>query len=67
MTISISVSVNGNYRVPIRVQYEDGRESNEVISGRGHDGPFVRHVPHYHGASKVTTVSVGPEQPDDGD
>jgi hypothetical protein len=67
MTISITVSVNGNYKVPVKVQYEDGRESVEVISGRGHDGPFVKHVSHYHGPSKVTTVIVGPEEQDLGD
>lgn len=67
MTISITVSVNGNYKVPVKVQYEDGQESTEVISGRGHPGPFVKHVPHYHGPSKVTTVTVGPEEQDNGE
>lgn len=67
MTISITVSVNGNYKVPVKVSYDDGQESTEVISGRGHEGPFVKHVPHYHGPSKVTTVVVGPEEEDRGE
>lgn len=67
MTISIQVSVNGNYKVPVKVQYENGQESTEVISGRGHDGPFVKHVPYYHGPSKIMTVTVGPEEEDSGD
>lgn len=70
MTISISVSVNGDYKVPVTVQYGDQEPVTEVISGRGHSGPNTKHIPYYHGASRdynVVKVSVGPEEQDNGD
>lgn len=69
MTISIKVSVNGNYKVPVITQYGDNEPSTEVISGRGHDSPFVKDIPYYHGVdpSNVVTVKVGPEEQDLGD
>lgn len=69
MTISISVSVNGNYKVPVQVQYGDGEPTTEVISGRGSSGPFVKNIPYYHGSnpSNIVTVVVGPEEQDNGE
>lgn len=68
MTISIRVSVNGNYKIPVKTQYGDSEPTTEVISGRGHDGPFVKDIPYYHGSnpSNVVTVEIGPEEPDNG-
>ena len=67
MTINIKVSVNGNYKVPVTVQYGDGEPTTEVISGRGHEGPFVKNISYYHGSETVVTVTVGPEEQDNGD
>lgn len=68
MTISIQVSVNGNYKVPVTTKYGENEPATEVISGRGQTGPFVKYIPYYHGAnpSNIVTVSVGPEEPDNG-
>lgn len=67
MTISIRVSVNGSYKVPVTVQREGVEDSTQTISGRGHDGPKVLDIPYYHGASNVVTVVVGPEEYDHGE
>lgn len=69
MTISINVSVNGNYKVPIKTQYGDSDPTIEVITGRGSSGPFVKQIPYYHGSNpgNVITVMVGPEEPDNGE
>lgn len=67
MTISINVSVNGNYKAPVKVTRQDGSEENHVVSGFGMDRPNVLSISHYHGASNVTTVAVGPEEPDNGE
>lgn len=66
MTISIQVSVNGNYKVPVTTKYGAEEETTEVISGRGHEGPCVKHIPYYHGSNptNVVVVSVGPEAED---
>ena len=66
MTISIQVSVNGDYKVPVITRYGENEPTAEVISGRGHEGPFVKHIPYYHGSnpSNIVTVTVGPEEPD---
>lgn len=68
MTISIMVSVNGNYKVPVTTQYGDTEPVTEVISGRGHPGPKVKDIPYYHGnnPTNVVTVTVGPEEQDNG-
>ena len=68
MTISIKVSVNGNYKVPVTTKYGDNEPTTEVISGLGHAGRFVKDIPYYHGSypSNVVTVSVGPEEQDNG-
>ena len=67
MTISIQVSVNGNYKVPVTVTNQDGSETTEVISGRGHEGPFVKHINYYHGSNEGVTVFVGKEEQDNGE
>lgn len=68
MTISIKVSVNGNYKIPVTTQYGDAEPSTEVISGRGLDQPFVKDIQYYHGTnpSNIVTVTVGPEEADNG-
>lgn len=69
MTISIQVSVNGNYKVPVTTQHGGNEPVTEVISGRGCDGPKVKHIPYYHGSNQdnIVTVTVGPEEYDHGD
>lgn len=69
MTISISVSVNGSYKIPVTTQYGDNDPTTEVISGRGLPGPNVKHIPYYHGSNpgNIVTVTVGPEEPDTGE
>lgn len=68
MTISIQVSVNGNYKVPVTVTDQAGNYTTEVISGRGHEGPFVKHIDYYHGNTGFgVTVFVGKEEQDNGD
>ena len=65
MTISIKVSVNGNYKVPVTIQYDDNEPPlTEVISGRGLNAPFVKDIPYRHG--RVVAVIVGPEEQDNG-
>lgn len=67
MTISINVSVNGNYKVPVTVKRGTGEEITEVISGRGLAGPNVKHIPYYHGAGEndmPVFVTVGQEEQD---
>lgn len=68
MTISIQVSVNGNYKVPVTTKYGDLEPTTEIISGRGHSGPYVKHIPYYHGSNpnNIVVVSVGPETEDNG-
>lgn len=67
MTISIQVSVNGNYKVPVTVTDQDGKETTEVISGRGHNGPKVKQIYYQHGRDEGVTVFVGKEEQDNGD
>lgn len=64
MTISIKVSVNGNCKVPVTTKYDDNAPTTDVISGRGLNVPFVKDIPAYHG--KIVTVTVGPEEQDNG-
>lgn len=58
MTTKVSVSVNGNYKIPVK--------QGEVVtwvSGRGHEGPKeVDFWPHDHGDG--TVFIIGPEEPD---
>ena len=65
MTISVSISVNGNYKCPVNYKQGD-REVSQVISGRGLDQPNVLHIPFYHGPDAMT-LSVGPEEQDNGE
>lgn len=62
MTISIRISVNGNYKCPVSYRQGD-REVTETISGRGHPGPKHLDVAFYHGADAMTLI-VGPEEQD---
>lgn len=64
MTISIQVSVNGNYKVPVTVQHGEQEPVTEVISGKGLSGPNVKHISCYHGPDKIVKVTVGPEEQD---
>jgi hypothetical protein len=61
MTISIQVSVNGNYEAPVKVTRTDGSEENHTVNGRD-AGSSPLYINHYHGDSTVTTVAVGPEK-----
>lgn len=64
MTISLRLSVNGNYKCPI--SYKQGnREVSTIISGRGHSGPNEYHIAFSHGPD-VMTLKVGPKEPDNG-
>lgn len=65
MTISVKISVNGNYKCPVSLKQGD-REESFVLSGRGKDGPDERHISFYHGPDAMT-LSVGPEEPDNGE
>ncbi len=67
MTISISVSVNGNYKVPVTVKRGAEEATTEVVSGRGHEGPNVKHIPYYHGTDGDVVVTVGKEEQDNGE
>lgn len=65
MTISVKVSVNGNYKCPVSYKQGD-REETQVISGRGRDTPNELHIPFYHSAD-IMTLSIGPEEADNGE
>lgn len=65
MTISVRISVNGNYKCPVSYKQGD-REVSQVVSGFGRDTPNELHIPFYHGPD-VLTLSVGPEEPDNGE
>jgi len=58
MTTKITVSVNGNYKIPVKVG-----ETVTWVSGKGHEGPkIVDFFPHNHGDG--TVVTIGPEEQD---
>lgn len=60
MTTKISVSVNGNYKIPVKQG-----DAVTWVSGRGSDGPnVVDFRPSSHGDGMVFTI--GPEEPDNG-
>lgn len=61
MTTTVTVSVNGNYKVPIHCRGENG-ESTVILSGRGQPGPNIQVFNMPHGSNAV--ISVGPEEPD---
>lgn len=60
MTTKVSVSVNGNYKIPVK--------KGDIItwvSGRGSEGPkVVDFYPDHHGDG--STFLIGPEEPDNG-
>ena len=66
MTISIQVSVNGNYKVPVTVKRGAAEPTTEVVSGRGHEGPKILYIPYYHGSDGDVVVTVGKEEQDNG-
>lgn len=64
MTISIKISVKGNYKCP--VYYKQGtQEFSQVVSGHGHDGPKEVYIPFAHGPD-VMSLHIGPEEPGNG-
>lgn len=65
MTISVTISVNGDYKCPVSFKQGD-REESQIISGRGSDGPKVLHIPFHHGPDTMT-LSIGPEERDTGE
>jgi hypothetical protein len=65
MTISVRISVNGNYKCPVSYRQGD-REESFTLSGRNSTGPVERHIPFYHGPDAMT-LSVGPEEQDNGE
>lgn len=64
MTISINVSVKGNYKVPVTIKPQVGEETTTILSGKGYDGPHVMNIPYYHGGENGVTVIVGKEEID---
>lgn len=62
MTITVKVSVNGNYKFPVKYKQGD-REVSEVVSGKGKEGPAELYIPFYHGPD-LMTLEIGPESPD---
>lgn len=66
MTISIQISVNGNYKVPVTAKQGDGEATTTVVSGRGHSGPNI-HLVHFSHGPDALTLTIGPESPDHGE
>lgn len=65
MTVNVTISVNGNYKLPYT--YKQGTHSEAgTISGRGLDRPNVMTIPFAHGADAMT-LTVGPESQDNGE
>ena len=65
MTVDVRLSVNGNYKLPVKMKQGE-RVEEFVISGRGHEGPNVKHITFYHGKDAMN-LEIGPEEPDNGD
>lgn len=69
MTTKVSVSVNGNYKIPVKQG-----DTVTWVSGRGSEGPkIVDFYPYSHGDGTYpyshgdgTTFLIGPEEPDNG-
>jgi hypothetical protein len=59
MTTKITVSVNGNYKIPVKQG-----ETVTWVSGRGSEGPKVADYWPGHGDGAV--FLIGPEEPDNG-
>lgn len=65
MTVSVTISVNGNYKLPYT--YKQGNNSEAgTISEFGLDHPCLKTIPFTHGAD-LLTLSVGPEEQDNGE
>lgn len=64
MTVSVKITVNGNYKLPVKYKQGD-REVSLVVSGYGLDVPGEHQVAFYHGPD-VMTLELGPEEPDHG-
>lgn len=64
MTISVKVSVNGNYKVPVTVAQGE-RQETIWISGYGHNGPNEVNINYSHNGDAMT-LNIGPEEQDYG-
>lgn len=60
MTTKVTVSVNGNFKIPVKQG-----EKTTVVSGRDHAGPKVVDFYPTHGDGAVFVI--GPEVPDNGE
>jgi len=67
VTISVNVSVNGNYKVPVTVKRGAEEATTEIVSGRGHEGPNVKNISYYHGSDGDLVVTIGKEEQDNGE
>ena len=65
MTVSIKVSVNGNYKLPVTVKQGE-RSEGFVLSGRGKVGPDERYISFNHGPDAMS-LEIGPEEQDNGE
>ncbi|MFN3522293.1 MAG: hypothetical protein ACK4YQ_08580 [Phenylobacterium sp.] len=65
MTVSVRVSVNGPYKLPVSYRQGD-REESFVLSGLGKAGPDERHIAFTHGPDAMT-LQIGPEEYDHGE
>lgn len=63
MTTSVKISVNGNYKVPVRWKQGD-HEEQMVVSGRGREGPNEQTIWFQHG-NDAMMLEIGPETYDD--
>lgn len=60
MTTNVTVSVNGNYKIPVKIG-----EEVTWVSGRDSDGPRAQTFHPVHGGGEV--IVIGPEEPDTGE
>lgn len=60
MTTKVTVSVNGNYKMPVKQG-----ETVTWVSGRNSEGPKVQEFWPMHGGGE--TFVIGPEEPDNGE
>ncbi len=65
MTITVKVSVNGNYKCPVSYE-QGGRKESHLVSGFGKSEAAELYIPFYHGPD-LMTLSIGPESPDNGE
>lgn len=65
MTVSVKISVNGNYKVPYTYKQGENTQSG-VVSGYGMDRPNELTIPFSHGPDAMS-LEVGPESPDNGE